>query len=294
VAATSGAGTRAASPPGRVAVDPVALAGRTGPRGLTWARKSLRDATSSWTGVVAALLLWELLPRVGVLPAEYIPPASVVLPRFAELLGESVFWSDLGSTLSGWAVGLTVSILLAVPLGLLIGTNAYLHRATRVVVEFFRPIPSVALIPLAILVFGITFDMKIFLVVFATFWPILIQSVYGVQDVDPVARDTARSFGLGRVGIFFKVTLPSAAPYIATGLRLASALAIVLAITAELVAGAPGLGRSILVAQSAGANDLMYALIFATGLVSLLLSAGIARTERYLLRWHQSHREVSA
>ncbi|WP_324274917.1 ABC transporter permease [Blastococcus brunescens] len=114
--------------------------------------------------------------------------------------------------MQGWAIGLGISILLAAPLGVLIGSNAYLDRATRATVEFLRPVPSVALLPLAILVLGISMDMKIFLVAFATFWPILVQAIYGVQDVDPVARDTARSFGVGRVAIFFRVTLPSAAP----------------------------------------------------------------------------------
>ncbi|NMH96820.1 ABC transporter permease [Pseudonocardia sp. K10HN5] len=253
-----------------------------------------RGRASTWTGVVAAVALWELLPRLGILPAEYIPPASVVLPTLVGLFGDGAFWSDLGATLAGWVIGLSLSTVVAVPLGLLIGTTPALHRATRVLIEFFRPIPSVALIPLAILVFGITLDMKVFLIVFATFWPILVQSVYGVQDVDPVARDSARSFGLNRREIFFHITLPSAAPYVVTGLRLASALAIVLAVTGELVAGAPGLGRSILVAQSAGASDLMYALIVVTGLVSLLLSAALSAVERTLLHWHQSHRVVQS
>lgn len=256
------------------------------------AARQLRAGASRSIGVFAALALWELLPLTGVLPGEYIPPASTVLPRLVGLLGESAFWSDVAATLAGWAIGLGLATVVAVPLGLAIGTNPYLHRSARAIVEFFRPIPSVALIPLAILVFGTTLDMKVFLVVFATFWPILVQSIYGVQEVDPVTRDSARSFGFTRRDVFLRITLPSAAPFIATGLRLASALAIVLAVTAELVAGAPGLGRAILLAQSAGAYDLMYALTVATGLISLLLSAALARTERRVLRWHPSHREA--
>jgi ABC-type nitrate/sulfonate/bicarbonate transport system permease component len=252
----------------------------------------VRAGLSRGAGVLAALAMWELLPRAGVLPAQYIPPTSTVLPRLAGLLGETGFWADVAATLAGWAIGLGLAIVVAVPLGLVIGTNPYLHRSTRAIVEFFRPIPSVALIPLAILVFGTTLDMKVFLVVFATFWPILVQTIYGVQEVDPVTRDSARSFGFTRRDIFLRITLPSAAPFIATGMRLASALAIVLAVTGELVAGAPGLGRAILLAQNAGAYDLMYAFTLATGLISLLLSAAIARTERRLLRWHPSHREV--
>lgn len=244
-------------------------------------------------GVFAAIALWEMLPWTGAVPAEFVPPASTVLPELGVLVGDPGFWADVAATLTGWAIGLGLAVLVAVPLGLLIGTNAYLFRSTRAVVEFFRPIPSVALIPLAILVFGTTLDMKIFLIVFATFWPLLVQSIYGVQEVDPVTRDSARSFGLNRREIFLRITLPSAAPFIATGLRLASALAIVLAITAELVAGAPGLGRAVLLAQNAGDYDLMYALTVATGVLSLMLSAGLAQGERRLLRWHPSHREVS-
>jgi ABC-type nitrate/sulfonate/bicarbonate transport system permease component len=272
---------------------PAAPLGR-GRRSRGLALGALRRVTLNWPGVLAALVLWELLPRLGVLPAESIPPASEVLPRFAGLLGDASFWSSVGFTLRGWAVGLGISILLATPLGLLIGSNAYLDRATRATIEFLRPVPSVALLPLAILVLGISMDMKIFLVAFATFWPILVQAIYGVQDVDPVARDTARSFGVGRLAIFFRVTLPSAAPYLATGLRVASALGIILAITAEMVAGVPGLGQEILLAQSGGANDLMYALILATGLISLGLSAALRRAERYALRWHVSYREVAS
>jgi ABC-type nitrate/sulfonate/bicarbonate transport system permease component len=247
-------------------------------------------AALGWTGLLAALALWEALPRLGVLPGDYIPPASRVLARLVALLGTGAFWGDVGATLQGWAVGLFISAVVAIPLGLLIGTNAYLYRATRAIVEFLRPIPSVALIPLAILVYGISFNMKVFLVTFATFWPILIQAIYGVQDVDPVARDTARSFGLGRVSTFVTVSLPSALPYIATGLRVASSLALILAITAELVAGVPGLGRSILIAQSSGRNDTMYALIVTTGLLGYGLSALLRRAERRVLRWHASQR----
>lgn len=250
-----------------------------------------RVVDAGWLSVLLGLALWEILPRSGILPSEYIPPTSVVVPELFSLLGDGQFWADVGSTLAGYAVGLGLSVLVAIPLGLVIGTNSYLFRATRAIVEFLRPIPSVALIPLAILVYGISFDMKIFLVTFATFWPLLIQSIYGVQDVDPVARDTARSFGLGRVTIFFRVTLPSAAAYIATGLRLASALAIILAITAELVAGVDGLGKSILLAQSGGANARMYALIAATGLLSYGISYVLRKGEGFVLRWHQSYRE---
>lgn len=241
---------------------------------------------------MAAIALWELVARVGILPGDYIPPPTIVAPRAVALLLENSFQAELTATLRGWVMGMLLSSLTAIPLGLLAGSNLHLYRASRALVEFLRPIPSVAMIPLAILVFGISHQMKLFLIVYATFWPLFIQSLYGVQDVDPVAKDTARSFGLSRVAIFRCVTLPSAAPYIATGLRLASSIALILAITAELVAGVPGIGRAFLQSQFRGSYASMYALIVISGLLGYLLSAMFAAIEKRGLRWHTSHREV--
>jgi ABC-type nitrate/sulfonate/bicarbonate transport system permease component len=171
-----------------------------------------------------------------------------------------------------------------------IGSSRLLYRASRGVIEFLRPIPSVALIPLAILIYGTGLKSKVFLASFASFWQLLVATLYGVQDVDPVATDTARSFGMSRFQRLFRVTLPSAIPYIATGVRIASAVSLILTVTAELIIGAAGLGRSINLARSGGNVELMYALILATGILGLLLNAILVRVERRVLHWHPSHR----
>jgi ABC-type nitrate/sulfonate/bicarbonate transport system permease component len=161
-------------------------------------------------------------------------------------------------------------------------------------IEFLRPIPSVALIPLAVLVYGTGLESKVFLAVFASFWPLFVQTLYGVQDVDPVVTDTARSFGLGRFERIWRIRLPAAVPYIATGVRISSAVALILSVTAELVIGSAGLGRSISVAQSGGAIDVMYALIIATGILGWLLNILATRGERRVLHWHPSQRGLPA
>jgi len=160
----------------------------------------------------------------------------------------------------------------------------------RLPIEFLRPIPSVALIPLAVLMFGTRFPNKLFLVTFACIWPLLFQAIYGVQDVDPVAMDTARAFGFGRLQRLALVVLPSATPYIATGLRLASSVALILAVTSELVVGVPGLGSAINIAASGGDFPLMYALIAVAGLLGVSLNAIFAQVEGRALRWHPSQR----
>ena len=174
------------------------------------------------------------------------------------------------------------------PAGLLIGSSRWAYRAFRVPIEFLRPIPSVALIPLAVLIYGTGLESKVFLAAFASFWPLLIQTIYGVQDVDPVATDTARAFGLGRFERMWRVTVPSAVPYIATGIRISSAVALILAVTAELVIGSAGLGREINTASSGGNIDLMYALIIATGLLGWALNLAATAVEKRVLHWHPS------
>jgi ABC-type nitrate/sulfonate/bicarbonate transport system permease component len=253
-------------------------------------RPAIPDRALPWLSVLGVLALFELLPRIGVLPSDHFPPISETLGTLFDQLGESGFWEAVGNTLEGWALGLGIAAGLAIPIGIVIGASRLLSRATRVLIEFLRPIPSVALVPLAILIYGTGLESKVFLAAFASFWQVLVATLYGVQDVDPVATDTARSFGFSRAQRLVRVTLPSAVPYIATGLRIASAVSLILTITAELVIGAAGLGRSINLARSGGNEELMYALILATGVLGLLLNAIFQRVERRVLHWHPSQR----
>jgi len=247
--------------------------------------------------VVAVLLLlavWEAVVRAGLIPETSIPPATSAIGELASQVTQAAMWKAVGNTLEGWVIGLGLAVLLGVPAGILIGSSRWAYRALRVPIEFLRPIPSVALIPLAVLVYGTGLQSKVFLATFASFWPLLIQTIYGVQDVDPVATDTARAFQLGRFERLWRITVPSAVPYIATGIRIASAVALILCVTAELVIGSAGLGREINSASSGGNVDLMYAMIIATGLLGWLLNIAATMVERRMLHWHPSQRGVPA
>jgi ABC-type nitrate/sulfonate/bicarbonate transport system permease component len=247
--------------------------------------------------VVAVLLLlalWEAVVRAGLIPETSIPPATSAIGELASQVTQAAMWKAVGNTLEGWVIGLGLAVLLGVPAGILIGSSRWAYRALRVPIEFLRPIPSVALIPLAVLVYGTGLQSKVFLATFASFWPLLIQTIYGVQDVDPVATDTARAFQLGRFERLWRITVPSAVPYIATGIRIASAVALILCVTAELVIGSAGLGREINSASSGGNVDLMYAMIIATGLLGWLLNIAATMVERRVLHWHPSQRGAPA
>ncbi|MET7752655.1 ABC transporter permease [Micromonospora sp. NPDC005367] len=246
-------------------------------------------------GFAAFLASLEAVPRIGLVSADYLPPISRIGTALVELVGEAEFWTALGDTVRGWFVGLSIAVLLGITVGFVIGTLPVLREFTASTIEFLRPIPSVALIPLAVLAFGTDLRSVLLLVVYASFWQVLVQVLYGVQDVDPVASETARTFGLGRWARTRYVTWPTALPYVLTGVRLAAAVALILAITAELVIGAPGLGNEIGVAQSGGAVARMYALVVVTGLLGVAVNLLARRLERWLLSWHPSlRREVAA
>ncbi|MEU9732821.1 ABC transporter permease [Streptomyces sp. NPDC048002] len=241
-------------------------------------------------GLAVFLALGEVVPRLGLVKEAYFPPTSRILDAFAAELADSAFWSALGDTLTGWALGLCLASGAGIVAGVAISVVPYLREATASTIEFLRPIPSVALIPLAVLLYGTELRSVLLLVVYAAFWQVLIQVLYGVRDVDPVAEETARSYGLGAWARVRYVLWPTALPYVMTGVRLAAAVALILAVTAELVIGAPGLGARIAVAQNSQAVPEMYALIVVTGLLGLLINVGARAVERRALAWHQSVR----
>jgi ABC-type nitrate/sulfonate/bicarbonate transport system permease component len=241
-------------------------------------------------GLLVLAVVWEVLPRAQIVDPTYFPPLSANLAELAGLLASSAFWIALGQTLGSWALGLTIASVAAVVIGMILGSIPVAREATASTIEFLRPIPSVALIPLVVLLYGTDLRSTLILVVYASFWQVLVQVLSGVTDVDPVARDTARSFRFRRSTIVGSVMWPTALPYLMTGLRLGAAVALIIEITGELIIGSPGLGKLISLAQSSGAVSMMYALVIVTGLIGVAVN-GLARSaESRLLRWHTSIR----
>jgi ABC-type nitrate/sulfonate/bicarbonate transport system permease component len=252
--------------------------------------RAMRKIGLGAAGIVGFLVTWQLLPTLGLVDPRYFPTATATLAQLGQDLRDLEFWRNVGRTMTAWAIGLLIATVLAVVLGTIIGLVPFLRRATHTTVEFLRPIPSVALIPLAVLLYGYQLQAALIIIVFASFWQVFIQVLYGVADVDAVARDTARSFGLSRGSRIVNLVFPTALPYLMTGLRLAAAVALILAITAEMFIGNPGLGREIVFAQSAGNWPAVYALVVVTGLLGLVINLVFRAIERRSLSWHQSVR----
>lgn len=275
----------------------VAQTGATGRATASGQGRAVRRSRRDWgsrllsvAGILGFLLIWEMLPRSGIVSDTYMPPASEAIVGLFELFGDAEFWIALGDTMQAWALGMVIAVGLATVLGFIIGSSGFLRRFTHSTIEFLRPVPSVALIPLAVLVFGVDIESALLLIVYACFWQVLIQVLYGVADVDTVAMNTARSYGLGPVARMRYVTFPTTLPYLMTGIRLAAAVALILAITAQLIIGTPGLGVAISQAQSGGNYVSMYALVLATGLLGVLINLVMRMIERRVLSWHSSVR----
>jgi ABC-type nitrate/sulfonate/bicarbonate transport system permease component len=276
--------------PGVASVEGVSREARIG-FGSVAAR--LVPALAMLFSVAAFLALWQFVSRAGLISEQDLPAMSTTFRELWSMMHTREFWAAFGQTVRGWALGLGIATALAVPIGILLGSSQFALRAFRIPIEFLRPIPSAALIPLLFLTLGTTLQSEVFLAAFGAFWPLLVQTIYGVRDVDPVAIDTARSFGVGRFERLYRIKLPSAIPYIATGLRISSAVALILAFTAELFMGTGGLGQIMNVSESFGLVVQVYALALATGFLGLAIYVVFAALERWALRWHPSQRAAS-
>jgi NitT/TauT family transport system permease protein len=251
----------------------------------TGGRRFLRGVA----GVLALLLAGEVLGRVGLVDRGYLPPSSAVLARAAGLIADAGFQQDVVATLEAWAGGLLIAVLIAVPGGLLLGSLPVVNSAVRVLIEFLRPIPAVALIPLVLLIVADQRQMERDLAAYAALWPILINTIYAVGDVDPVTRDMARSFGLSPPVILVRIAFPSAAPFMATGIRVASAIALVVTVSTELIAGGGehGIGIFVLNASAdAGHADVVFAAAAIAGLLGYAIDLALRTLERRAFRWH--------
>lgn len=241
--------------------------------------------------VMAFLAVWELLARAAVFPANSIPAASLVLAEFVGLLGAPGFWAAVWDTVSVALLGLLLIVLIASPLALLIGLVRPVQESVWFVMEFLKPIPPVALIPLGLLLWGPSPGMKLFLIVLGAIWPLLTQLIYGIREINGVGADTARSYRLGWWLTTSRLVVPSTLPFALTGLRISASIAVIVAVVTEMIGGAAGLGQNVVVAQSAGALAEMYALILTAGLLGLALNAAFRGLEKPLLFWHPSIRQ---
>ncbi|MBO3746432.1 ABC transporter permease [Streptosporangiaceae bacterium NEAU-GS5] len=238
--------------------------------------------------IVALLAIWEALPRLGLVDRVFLPPVSEDLAALWNLAGDGMLAENLQASLVRSLAGFGLAIVVAIPLGLLIGWYRPVAEFLTPVLELFRNTSAVALLPVFILILGIGESSKIAFVMYACAWPILLNTVSGVKTVDPLLIKSARSMGLSPIRLFQKVLLPAAVPAIFTGIRLAGAYAILVLLFAEMVGAKAGLGHLINEAQSSFRITDMYAGIITISVLGLLFNALLVQLERRFSTWRMT------
>jgi ABC-type nitrate/sulfonate/bicarbonate transport system permease component len=237
--------------------------------------------------LIALILLWEILPRYGILYARYFPPFSIVVGAFWEGVRSGEILKHTAISISRAFRGYLLAILIGVTLGTLTGTIRWLSDLLEITVECLRPMPSVALVPIAILLFGTSDNYNISIITFGCTWPIFVNTYEGTKSIDTQWIDTARVYGATRFDLLRKVIVPAALPYIVSGLRISLGTSIIIVTVTEMLASFKGLGYFIMETYNAYQIPQMYAGIITIGVVGygvnwLFLKAG----DRFMA-WHK-------
>jgi len=250
------------------------------------------------------LLAWELLCRAGVFSPLVLPSPAAVLRRWVAyatplqphdpaaesrlswlLSGE--MWQDVVGSLYRVVGGFLLGAGLALPLGLLMGAKGWIHDLMNPILQVLRPIPPIAFIPLAILWFGLGDPPAFFLIGLGAFFPVLVNTIAGVRNVDAIYLRAARNLGAGEWTLFWRVMVPAAMPYILSGVRIGIGVAFIVVIVAEMTAVNRGLGYRILEAREYFWSDKIIAGMITIGLLGLGIDFLMNRLNGWLLRWHR-------
>ncbi|MFO1327776.1 MAG: ABC transporter permease [Rubrivivax sp.] len=247
----------------------------------------MRSSRAWGFGLLAALLaLWQW-SALGWVDSANWPPVTAIGRALLDGLRSGELPQVFGSTLWRMAAGFALGAAAGVLAGLAMGTLRWVDAALRPLVELLRPIPIPAVIPPLILLLGIDHAMKVFVVAFATFFPVLVNTVGGVRAVEPTVLDVARTLQAGRWRTLARVVLPASLPYVMAGLRISLALALIVSVVAEMIAGSEGIGYHLMAMQYAMRPADMYAAIFLLAAVGYALNRAMLAAERRLLRWWQ-------
>jgi len=262
---------------------PVASAGGIG----AVARRLARSRLSGVALIAALLVLWQVsaLYWVG---SQSWPPLTAVFRALVDGIRSGELVDVFASSLYRMAVGYAVGVAVALGVGLLMASVRVVYLALEPLVELLRPIPIPAIMPPLILLLGIDDALKIFIVGFAAFFPVLVNTIGGVRAVDPVAIDVARTLRVGRLRTVREVVLPASLPYVLAGMRVSLALALIVTVVAEMIAGSAGIGYYLMTMQYAMRSADMYAGIVLLAAAGYLLNRGFLAVERRLLHWYHS------
>lgn len=253
--------------------------------------RTTQDILYSIGGVAilfSILLIWQLVSVTNILPSTVFPAASTVLATLLVQLESGILTVELEATLIRLLEGYFLAAIIGISVGLVMGSSKTAENAGDPLIQFLRPMPSAVLIPLAILYFGLGDFMIVSIVFYACTWPIIINTMDGVRNIEPIVLDTAKEYGIKNFARIWKVILPASAPFIFSGLRVSLAVAWVVAITAEILstAATTGLGAAIYLDLNTGALAQIYATVIMIAVSAYALNRLFLFVESRMIPWH--------
>jgi NitT/TauT family transport system permease protein len=254
--------------------------------------KQRRANVRGLIGLAGFLVLWELASRTHIVDPRYIPAPSTMAGEVGRLFSQPQFSADFIATVLAWFIVMLISVAIALPLGMLLGSIPGLRVATSAIVEFIRPVPAVTLIPVVIVAFGDGAQTKIILAVFTSIWPILFNVIYGLHEVDPQYVDTAQVFRTRQWRIAFAVKLPAVMPFAMTGIRLSAAMSLITILSTEFLDGSGiGFGAYIYSTGSVSGNMVIVVTgVVLAGILGYLVNLGLTVIQNAWFAWSPESR----
>ena len=234
---------------------------------------SFRPNVAGLVTLTACVLAWETAIRASAIQYQYLPAPSAIAFGAGELIASGELLDATLHTLESVFLGWAAAVGAGLSLGLVLGSSPLLRRYTLATIEVLRPMPAVAFVPVALLLFGFSIETELMVIILPSLWPVLINTMGGLMDVHVRLSEVGRTFRLSRTAILCKVMLPAAVPAIMVGARISLTLALVLAVLAEMVGNPAGLGYAVVAQQQALRPDLMFVYVVVIGLLGLILNA---------------------
>jgi ABC-type nitrate/sulfonate/bicarbonate transport system permease component len=237
--------------------------------------------------VITLASLWEILYRIELIDQRFFPSISEIFQGEIRLVTQGNVLSLFSATLTNCVSGVLVATILGVLAGIVLGNCSFLKHLAFPIIEFLRPMPSIAVIPVIILILGLGNRMEIVVISFGAFWPVLVSTIYAIDHVDSEMLEVAKVFRLSSWDTIVKVILPASSQYILTGLRTAIGISLLLAVSVEMIAGNYGVGQLLQELQFSFRLPDAYALVILIGILGYLINAVFVFFENTLLHRRQ-------
>lgn len=254
-------------------------------QGVKWSVQRLGPLFARYGVVMAFLVAWQVLTETGLVNPAVIPP----LDRIAVALWEGIvggkLLGDIAISLQRAGIAFAAAVAVAIPLGIVMGQVRPVERALDPILQVFRQTSALALYPVFILLLGLGEASKVFVIFWATLFPLLLNTIGGVKEVDPKLIEMARVYGAGSATVFRRVVLPGAVPTIFVGLRLSATTALLLLIAAEMIGANKGIGFQVMNAQYNFEIPTMFAAIVILATLGLISNYALVLLQRRLCRW---------